>query len=315
LSPFYSNRLNEFLRAACQQGQIMWVQLLLQKGADVNAPDSIDHLTALDRAISLGRERIVELLLPKATKSTIGTALKRVQNRKELSDIFLKVLQFQEQRKEVSVSDQPPPNDESQESSQPSNESQESIQPSHELEERIISLQSENERIKAEFEELKKEKIELLAQNQKLSSELNKETEARKDLQSKVQALEGELTVRNQEISSVKIERDTERRAKENAKRILSLDGVNLPNITSSATVTESNLSPSNKSRLTKTSSTLNISMHMDTASTANGSTMPAPNTGILARTRDDLESVMENQIKSRVRKLVRRWEDMKALP
>lgn len=332
LSPLFLERLNEFLRSASEQGQKIWVQHLLQKGADVNAVDSVDHKTALDKAIIKGHQHIVEVLLPKASPSTVEAALKLTQQLKERSLVFLNILQGtqnQDKQKDVIEESVTTPKgsanegqkDVSEESGTTpeggTNEEQKvsvtiSVSeeaPATSLEEKVLALEREKERVKAEFERYKKEQAtqatDWLQQTQKLTAELNKEIESRKQVEGKVEELEKEMQIRNLEISSVKIERDTERRAKENAKRILSLDSINMPAVPSTP-------NPSNKPKLTKATSATSISFKDSNTLGGPPALTPGPP---LSKSRDDMEQVMENQVRSRVRRLVRRWEDMKNLP
>jgi len=294
---YYFSIQNDYLRSASEQGQRIWVQQLLQKGADVNSTDKLDHKTALEKAVSQGHQHIVEVLLPKASPPTIEAALKLSQQMKERSVIFLAILQGR-QNKDVKI--------ESVSTAGGGTNEEQSVF----LDEKLLVLERENERVKAEFEKYKREQAtqtsELLSQTQRLTEELNQETESRKEMENAVLELEKEMQIRNMEISSVKIERDTERRAKENAKRILSLDSLNMPPAP-----------PNNLSKPKLTKATSSISIGSKEASPAGFLSLP-PSTQSVTRelkVRDDMEQVMENQVKSRVRRLVRRWEDMKSLP
>jgi len=76
LPPYYARKLNGFLREACKQGHLTCVDVLVSRGADVNYIDKHEKTTVLQTAIANGHIPITEYLFNKANEKTRQSAYK-----------------------------------------------------------------------------------------------------------------------------------------------------------------------------------------------------------------------------------------------
>jgi len=134
--------------------------------------------------------------------------------------------------------------------------------------------------------------FQLKHQVERLNNELALEKEHNEETEDVLDNLGKELSQKMREITSVKIERDTERRAKEIAKKILGDSGAGSNGLFLDAP--EASKSDNLRNRIDLSFGTNNL----------------VPNKVKQEGSKDDIEIHIEDRVKYRVRRLVKRWEE-----
>jgi hypothetical protein len=340
LPSYYAQKLNGFLREASKQGHLTCIDVLVSKGADVNYVDKQDKTTVLQAAILNGHNNIIEYLYNKSNEKTRRTAHSYARDKLKKLEDALRI--FQEPNGEVELISAVQPTHakapevghvpdkgkqkegteevksvriekESQtdkvfrEEMQVDAEEYLELQANHkELKKDYNILHREYNALEIDFEDLQKrynlyksetdESIfQLKHQVERLNNELALEKEHNEETEDVLDNLGKELSQKMREITTVKIERDTERRAKEIAKRILSLDN-------------NTTLSPSGLNvDIPETAKSENSRNRIDLSF---GTNKLVPNKVKQEGSKDDIEIHIEDRVKYRVRRLVKRWEE-----
>jgi len=171
-------------------------------------------------------------------------------------------------------------------------------------------LQKDYDELQKKYELYKKESEEMVkqlnTQVERLNNELALEKEHNQETEDVLDSLGKELSQKMREITSVKTERDTERRAKEIARKILSLDDLNMPIVKRNPLLDLPEMPKTENARNSIDFSNFDIQ--------GKGNRPPTtliPNRVKQEGSRDDMENHIEDRVKYRVRRLVRRWEEM----
>jgi len=323
LPPSYANKLNGFLREACKQGHLTCVNVLVDKGADVNYIDRQEKTTVLQVAIMNGRRNIIEYLLGKASEKTVKAAYSYTREKRDKLDEALRILDkksnnntaindISKQVSDLKVDDLTKEvisnNKEVALSAKDSPLFTLDLTTQTEYQKSNDDLQKRFDLFKKESEEIVKE---LNSQIEKLGADLNAEREANSETRDLLNSLGKELTSKDEEISSVKVERDSERRAKEIAKRILSVDNMNIPVVKRNPLLDFAD-KPAHKSRSTMDFSNFDIQGKGNKPPVPTTSALLVPNRKKQEGSKDDLEiHIDDNGVKYRVRRLVKRWEQI----
>jgi uncharacterized protein YfbU (UPF0304 family) len=318
LPPYYAQKLNGFLREAISKGYLTCVDVLVSKGADVNYVDRRDKATALQIAITHGHKDITEYLYNKSNEKTRQAA--HVFARENLKKMEAALSIF----KDTSTPTPPQADNVVKEHEKPTvdhdkgkKKETEHVANNHIQTEKYKELEADHSELKKEYGRLHKEyngleldyndlqkkfdtyreetdkMIEQLkSQVDRLHNELIMEKEHNIETEDVLDQVGQELTQKMKEINLVKIERDSERRAKEVAKKILSTE--NPAPVATIADIPEPAKAGNARNR---------IDLSFNTASLV-------PNKVKQEGSKDDLELHIEDRVKYRVRRLVKRWEE-----
>jgi len=158
------------------------------------------------------------------------------------------------------------------------------------------ALEADYDELTKKYDAYKKETDEVIFQLkhqvERLNNELAMEKEHNEETEDVLDNLGKELSDKMREIASVKIERDTERRAKEIAKKILDNAGASSNGLLLNTPESPKSENLRNRIDLSFTSNTL------------------VPNKVKQEGSKDDIEIHIEDRVKYRVRRLVKRWEE-----
>lgn len=247
LPPYYAQKLNGFLREACKQGHLTCVEVLVSRGADVNYIDKHEKTTALEAAILGGHNNITEFLYSKANEKTRQNALSFTNNKLQIFQEALSILKQLPVRDDgsngehaVDKGKEPKGKEKADLTSYTFTTAKCSVDKHQTLESNFNEikndykqlhndyngLQKDYDDIQKRYELYKTESEELInslkKQVDRLNNELVLEKEHNQETEDVLDNLGKELSQKMKAITSVKNERETERRAKEIAKRILS---------------------------------------------------------------------------------------------
>jgi chromosome segregation ATPase len=319
LPPYYAQKLNGFLREAIAKGYLTCVDVLVSKGADVNYIDRRDKTTALQAAILHGHKDITEYLYNKSNEKTRQAA--HAFARENLKKLEAALSIFKDiptpttpQADKVVKEHEKPTVDHAAEKGKKKEadhlanniqaEKYKELEADHsELKKEYAHLHKEYNGLELDYNDLQKkfdshreetDKMieQLKSQVDRLHNELIVEKEHNIETEDVLDQVGQELTQKMKEINLVKIERDSERRAKEVAKKMLTTDSP-------AAVATIADIPEPAKAGNTRN----RIDLSFNTASLV-------PNKVKQEGSKDDLELHIEDRVKYRVRRLVKRWEE-----
>jgi len=328
LPPYYAQKLNGFLREACKQGHLTCVEVLVSRGADVNYIDKQDKTTALETAILSGHNNITEYLYSKANEKTRQNAYSFATDKLRSFQEALSILKELPVRDgdsggtngEHAVSKEPKGKEKVEltysfaASKSPSDSNFNELKNDYkQLHNDYNGLQKDHEDIQKRYDMYKTESEEIIhslkKQVERLNNELVLEKEHNQETEDVLDNLGKELSQKMKAITSVKIERDTEMRAKELAKKILGGGGENNGDLQALAVKRNPLLDLPDKPKMSATRNSIDLK-NFDIQ--GKGNRPPVPSKTKKEGSKDDLEiQNMEDRVKYRVRRLVKRWEDM----
>jgi len=327
LPPYYAQKLNGFLREACKQGHLTCVEVLVSRGADVNYIDKQEKTTALEAAILSGHNNITEYLYSKASEKTRQNAYSFATDKARAFQEALSIL------KELPVRDDGNNGDLSVDKGKELKGKEKiehtfsftpakcSVEKHQTLDSSFSELKNDYKQLHGDFNGLQKDYDEiqkryemyktesedlihsLKKQIDRLNNELALEKEHNQETEDVLDNLGKEYVIqlkqKVKDITNVKIERDTERRAKEMAKKIDS--NGNVPAVKRNPL-----LDLPDKPKRSNSNNAIDF-RNFDIQGKGN-----RPPTAVKEGSKDDLEiQNMEDRVKYRVRRLVKRWEEM----
>jgi len=337
VAPYYAQKLNGFLREACRQGHITCVDVLVSKGADVNYIDRKDKTTVLHEAILNGHTNIIDYLYNKANEKTRqNVRAYAIDKHKKLEEALIVLKHLPAKEPEVKAKEDNHVNEAVITKKDKAKEYPDLVilsprrdngEPYSTVGEKYQTLKTNFAELKKDFTDLHKEYNgvqkdyddlqkkfdtykkesedmikQLTVQVERLNNELAMEKEHNLETEDVLDNLGKELSQKMKEITLVKTERDTERRAKEIAKKILSIDSDNIPVVKRNPLMDMPEKPKNENARNSIDFSSFNIQ----------GQGNKPPSTMVKKEgSKDDIEIHIEDRVKYRVRRLVRRWEEM----